>query len=230
MCLIIAKKKGVDFDIETISKAIKTGIKRNNDGAGFAVKYNTGKHPHPIYISKGYMSMEPTLLINAIKDCKITKEDELIVHLRYSTAGKDSVKNCHPFGVPDKYEEEYININDSYVNYPVVAHNGTFYDFVTNQNKYFNSKEEKSDSLKFVEEILVKRNLLPIFVDKANKDDFFFDSYILDNKLAFLLPKKEMFLVGNFIKEDDGMMYSNEYYKTPFKSYSNLKWDSYYAY
>jgi hypothetical protein len=71
---------------------------------------------------------------------------------------------------------------------------------------------------------LVNKNLLPIFVDKAKSKDFFFDSYILNNKLSFLFPDREMLLIGDFIEETDGMMYSNEYYKTPYKKvdYSNL--------
>jgi len=226
MCIIIAKKKGVTFNMDTIEKSIRTGIKRNDDGGGFCVKREDNSK-YPIFISKGYFDKTGNDIIDAIKSQKIKKEDELIIHLRYSTAGVNSINNCHPFGIPDVNKEELINANDCKINYPTVAHNGTFYEYVDSRGTYLNTRESKSDSLKFVEDVLVNRKLLPIFVEKGNEEDFFFDSFISSNKLAFLFPKGEMLLIGNFIEEDDGMMYSNEYYKHPF---GNIKWDHYYTY
>lgn len=230
MCIIIAKKQGVEFNMDTITKAVKCAIQRNNDGAGFALKRkNPLDKKRNILISKGFMGKDPSNLLTNICDQNIKKEDELIIHLRYTTSGEVHINNCHPFGIPDKENIGLIEVNNHNINFPVVAHNGTFYDFVEEKslagwNHYYADKEKKSDSYKFVEELLVNKNLLPIFVDKAKSKDFFFNSYILNNKLSFLFPDREMLLIGDFIEETDGMMYSNEYYKNPYKTvdYTNL--------
>ncbi len=226
MCIIIAKKEGVEFNMDTITKSIVCAIKRNNDGAGFAIKRkNPEDKKRNIFISKGYMKPNPLELLESIQYQDIKKEDELIIHLRFTTSGGVSKDNCHPFGIPDKENKGLIDVHNHNINFPVVAHNGTFYDFVTDKtivgwNNYYADIKEKSDSYKFVEELLVNKNLLRTFVERENKNDFFFDSYILNNKLSFLFPDRKMLLIGDFIEESDGMMYSNEYYKTPFKTES----------
>ena len=208
--------------MDTITKAVKCAIQRNNDGAGFALKRkNPLDKKRNILISKGFMGKDPSNLLTNICDQNIKKEDELIIHLRYTTSGEVHINNCHPFGIPDKENIGLIEVNNHNINFPVVAHNGTFYDFVEEKslagwNHYYADKEKKSDSYKFVEELLVNKNLLPIFVDKAKSKDFFFNSYILNNKLSLLFPDREMLLIGDFIEETDGMMYSNEYYKNPY--------------
>lgn len=92
MCVIIYKPAGKDLpSIDILDKAYR----RNPHGCGFV-------SPSLFYKGLSYTSFKKHL-----KEC--TKEEPLLIHLRYATHGSVKKSNCHPFY--DKETETYFMHN-----------------------------------------------------------------------------------------------------------------------
>lgn len=218
MCLIIAKKKGDEYDREELLKAITTASYRNSDGAGFCIKRpkNIKGKMYYNFIRKGYFDTsedyekDESRMMDDLDSWDIQSSDELIVHLRFTSAGPTDIDMCHPFVVSPS--EDTILRSGYWVDAPMVAHNGTFHGYTSNWKG-----ATKSDTYNFVQMFLGRgKNLEDLLAFENNQSNGVYKALMGTNKLAIIHNEadKDMTLLGNFKKEKDGnLYYSNNYYK-----------------
>ena len=200
MCLLTVAPKGTDKYSELLFKALRTAANTNKDGMGYTFKRNSNKK---VFISKGFESVEG--LIKSLKSHRLKDQDELIVHQRIGNKGAKNTNMCHPFVLGDT--EEKILQNYSYVDLPVLAHNGTFH-------KYSKHNSAFSDTYYFVLEMMHRPELLLLM---KNDIKFFLELFSMTlgtNKVAFLFPNEDTDHIkfGDF-KEEEGYFFSNDSYK-----------------
>lgn len=175
MCLIIYKPAKKQFDLDLL----ETAWKMNPHGGGYMYSEN-----NKLCIEKGYFNK------NAFaKDLLTLEEKDIVVHFRYSTAGKINLNNCHPFDIGK-------NVG--------MVHNGTISDIkITNK--------EMSDTWHFAKEMKKLSDSLG--------DDFFMQEEISEclkkiigktNKLVFMNNTGKINIIndeeGTYL---DGIWYSN---------------------
>ena len=198
MCLIIVKKAGAELNKELLKSAINKSGVHNNHGFGFTLKTAKSKR---IFINKGQKTTKE--LIEDLEEMKINKEDELIVHLRYGTAGKQNEINCHPFVVSLNTEE--VEQTYDYTYEPVLAHNGVISEFTDRTSNY-------SDTFHFVRDYFA-------LIDPKHHQKLL--NSVGANRFALSYPgKREMLLGGSGWNEDKGLWFSNTGYKD-YSSYSS---------
>ena len=222
MCIIIAKKKGVPYNREELRQSLAVAAVRNEDGAGFVIKratnkrgkysFSNGDKKFPIFLSKGYFDTsedfvnDHSYFLNKIDKENIQDDDELIVHLRYTTSGMTTPTMCHPFCVPPRGQERFLDMVDLFCELPVFAHNGTFY-------KAMYTREHGSDSYLMAKNYFSDFNALKDLLDfEDDQDNGVFKWFMEHNKLAFITAERDMVLLGEFI-EEGSYHYSNSYYK-----------------
>lgn len=199
MCIIAVKKRGITPSVEFYKSIIRAYNLRNKDGAGYAIKKRDGR----IYLSKGYFNIKE--FFDSLKSNNVTKEDELLIHLRVVSAGEKSVENCHPY-VCDK-DLSVIRTEEGWVDKPVLAHNGTMY-------KYKEYQSNNSDTINF---ILKKANSIPYLhaLITLNKyEPTIINGMIEQSRIAIMHPGKySVSLLGNWIQDKKtGIYYSNTNY------------------
>lgn len=208
MCLIIAKKAGVPHTPEIYKSVAASYNLRNQDGFGFALKRG-GR----IYMSKGYFNLGE--FIKKLKFYKPRTEDELMVHLRKVSAGDKNEENCHPYVCSTM--DEVINTLEGYVKLPVVSHNGTFQNYIK-----YNTMSKNSDTFNFVKELLGEKDM-PEIVHKLVQMKQ--ENLIMrhnSSRLCIMHPGKiPMTIIGDWITEKSGILYSNDSYKGKFYSVRN---------
>lgn len=202
MCLISVAPKGTDKYSKKFIDGLICGAKSNTDGMGYTFKKASNKK---VYISKGWKDVNS--LIDALKKHGLTINDELIVHQRVGNKGSKGVDMCHPFVLSN--EKETILLNDQYVDYPTMVHNGTF-------NTYSKYNSIYSDTFFFIEEFMHRPELIQLMQNDLAFFKNTFDIKLSTNRLAFLFPKSnhKLIMIGEF-KEDEGFFFSNETYKNP---------------
>lgn len=200
MCQLIVVKKGVSKSSDLLTNAIKKASLTNTDGIGYAFKRHKS---NKIYISKGFRDVDEFLEILEKKNLKL--EDELIIHLRIGNKGAKTATMNHPFVLSD--DDDIVLSNHKYVDIPVMAHNGTLYDF-TNY-----SYTLESDTYVFARDFMSVPELQALL--KRDVDLFVatFKFTLKLNRLAFLFPDNTpLITIGEFI-EDEGYLFSNDSYK-----------------
>lgn len=197
MCIIIAKKKGIDLPCKDI---IKRCWDRNPQGAGLCFARDGQVH-----IEKGFMQFEELdSRLEALDEEMNIRESSLIIHFRIATSGRTDEGNCHPFPVTD--DAEAIR-SKSVTSDLAMAHNGVIQDFSMLQSKY-------SDTQHFIMKVV-----MPLYNMNA-KHDFYREEkirYLLSksvngSRLAFMNGDGEIYTIGKWI-EDDGILYSNDGYQ-----------------
>lgn len=196
MCVIIIKDKAAELPKR---QNLENCFDNNPDGAGFM--YTDGGR---VVIDKGYMT-EKSFFKQYEKLCKKYnnfKNKSLIIHMRITTDGSTSKKNCHPFVISKNFKDCHKLHASSALG---VAHNGIINDYKPPKNA-----EDISDTIKFVNEYLA-----PILEEAPNlyKNQSFLDGLeiITSSKLAFLDANDNIFTCGNFTAKD-GILYSNNSY------------------
>lgn len=192
MCIICVSKKGINQPSEDI---IRTMFSRNSHGAGYMVARDGG-----VIIHKGFMNVEEFL--NAIRRENFTKDDAVIYHFRISTQGGVNPEMCHPFGLSR-------NLSDmkalDLVARVGIAHNGII--ALTSNAK----DKEYSDTAHFIAEYLP--HLIRNVKDIKNPKIIEIIEELAGSKLAFMDGNGYIALAGDFIREKDGLLYSNSTYK-----------------
>lgn len=199
MCLITVCPKGTSKNSEELKGWIRNGFKSQRDGSGFAYKKDG---ENQIYLSKGFFIAD--LMIKAIEDSNLQENDELIIHHRTSTGGSDRLKNTHPFVISNNFNE--ITQLSTFTDKPVMAHNGIFGGYSEIIDKEYN---DTVHWILFWEPLLNGRMI--------EDPETFFKVYnskisVNFNKLAFLFPNRDLYLVGDFQKEGN-YYHSNSCYK-----------------
>lgn len=214
MCIIVAKDK---FSKLPKEEYLKNCFTNNPDGAGFMYT----DHDNNVVIDKGYMTYK-SFLKRYKKLCKRYNDfvnKALIMHFRIGTAGANSRENCHPYPVTydkDKLHKLYTTTSLG------VVHNGII-------SEYNPPKEDKTtnDTQNFI-----MKYIYPIYkhYPKFYKNQYIMNGLedITNSKFAFLDKCDNIYLVGDFKTDDNGVKYSNSNY-LPATTYS-LKNYGYYGY
>ena len=211
MCIIVAKKKGVNIPSNDI---LKTCFTRNSDGAG--LMYNKD---NKVIIEKGFMTYDKleqrlTELKNEFKDNSL-KKIGLVLHFRIGTQGKNDAFTCHPFMISDNNEDLRKLVVETDV---AMVHNGIISAYSTRK------EDDLSDT-----QLFIKYMVNTIY--KYDKE-FYKDTKVMNmlqdvarSRLCFLDKKGDIYTSGDFITDND-ILYSNTSYKKI--EYSNYSYYGYY--
>lgn len=224
MCIIVAKDKYHNLPKD---EYLKNCFTYNPDGAGFMYVDNSNQ----VVIDKGYMTYK-SFTKRYKKLCRKYNDfvnKSLVMHFRIGTAGANSRENTHPY--PITYDKDVLH-KTYYKTSLGMAHNGII-------SQYNPDKNDKTtnDTQNFI-----IKYLYPIY---KHYRKFYKNKYIMDgleditgSKLAFLDKCDNIYLVGDFKEDENGVKYSNDNYKSYdySKYYYNdryyyddfVYWDKYY--
>lgn len=199
MCIIVAKEKKVKApSIDTL----KTCFYNNNDGAGFMYVVN-----NKVVIDKGYMTFKSfeKHYKKLLKKYHNFENKSLVIHFRIGTSGQNTQGNTHPFACTDNI----IDMKKTYFLTDLgITHNGIISDYTIKNNNI----HDISDTMNFV-----KSFLAPLY--KGYKE-FYKNSDIMEgiekligSKLCLLDSKDNLYYIGDFVSDTNGVKYSNNTYK-----------------
>ena len=203
MCIIAIKDKGIKLPNE---KTLETMFRNNPDGAGFMYAKD-GK----VVIRKGFMTFK-TFKSALDKICDIDNLP-LVMHFRIATSGNIDAGTCHPFPISNRRK---VLRKTSYITDVGVCHNGII---------PISAPHNMSDTMQYIAQKLY-------YYQKLQKDFYVQKSYIkrieqeIQSKMVFLTGTGDIFKIGEFISENDGMVYSNTSYKE--KSFIPFLYDSWF--
>lgn len=194
MCIIVIKPKHKAIQSKELLQECFTS---NRDGAGYMY---VNKHKE-VVIKKGFMTFED-FYTNVIMDYDEynLEEQNLVMHFRIGTSGKNALGCTHPFPITDKYDDMELIDNKTNIG---ICHNGIISQFNDRYGKY-------SDT-----EIYIATVMTPLI--RLNLQAYKFkdvQELILKtttSKWAVLDKNDMVYTVGNFIS-DDGYFYSNTSY------------------
>lgn len=203
MCIIAIKPAGVKMPA---ASTIENMWHNNSDGAGLMyAKAGT------VHVEKGFMTLKKfkTALKRLEKNIDVLNTP-IVMHFRITTHGGTSPGNTHPFPVVEKLPLLQMTKSKAPL---AVAHNGII--------DIKPSQKDISDTMEYV-----ITQLAPLY---QLKKDFY--KHEAGKKLIYNAIKSKMAImdgngyiatIGDFIKDKDGMLYSNTSYKARTTYY---KWD-----
>ena len=191
MCIICASPKGA---AQPTTQQVKTMFARNPHGAGYMV----ARDGH-VEIHKGFMILDD--LLRQLDHEKFTPDDVVVYHFRISTQAGGLPSMTHPFPLTSNIENcEKLDLSCSCG----VAHNGII-------RMTSNGSSRFSDTA-----IFISRYMSHII--RHQKD--LRDGALLDvleeltrSKLAILDKSGYLATVGDFIREGNGLLFSNSTYR-----------------
>jgi len=195
MCVICISKVGVK---QPTKATLKEMFDRNPDGSGFMYARD-GK----VHIHKGFMDFKD--YYKAIKEADLTTNDATVYHSRISTQGGINPEMTHPFPWTTKIDD---CLELDCIAKCGIAHNG-----IISMTSYKNA--EYSDTAYFISGYLSK--LIRKSTDILNENILDMIDRLTNSKWAIMDGDGNIGIVGKYIEEDDGLMYSNSSYK-PFYS------------
>lgn len=211
MCIICASPKGAP---QPTTAQVKTMFAHNPHGAGYMVARN-GR----VEIHKGFMVLDD--LLRQLDQEQFTPDDVVVYHFRISTQAGGLPSMTHPFPLTATIENcEKLDLTCSVG----VAHNGIIH-MTSNGSKRF------SDTA-----IFISRYMSHII--RHQKD--LHDEALLEvleeltrSKLAILDKSGYLATVGPFIREENGLLFSNTSYreitfrgvKNSFRKGGQLQWE-----
>ena len=208
MCVIAVKPAGVKMPAET---TIENCWYNNPDGAG--LMYATDG---TVQIEKGFMTLKDfKAALKQLERSIDTTNTPVIMHFRITTHGATSPGNTHPFPVTEKLPL----LQMTKLKTPLaVAHNGII--------DIKPSKKDISDTMEYI-----ITQLAPLY---QLKKDFYKQPAgkklvynFIKSKMAFLDGSGRIETVGDFITENDGVLYSNASYKARIIYHKWDIWDDY---
>ena len=216
MCLIIQKPAGVTLD----AAKFKTAVMNNPHGWGLSVPDGEGNLFTLRDVAGGDTDAE--MLYEYIHD--EFKDDKVLIHLRYTTAGETILRNAHPFPILERGADG-VDLR--------MAHNGTLSSY---EPKWNAPNSWESDTRVFTRQLvrpLMKRLILGRSSETVLADPF--TNTILDNHLTAMSVLSFIDGNGNTLNvnadgnggftDDDGTWFSNSYsfdedHRKPYK-YTN---------
>ena len=194
MCIIVAKRKGIELPTKEI---LKNCFNYNSDGAG--IMFNDGNQ---VFIEKGFMDFNSfySRLMEIDKEFNLVNSD-LALHFRISTSGNVDQGNCHPY--PISTETSQLR-NLSLVTDIGMAHNGVIRKHIPETRSILNDTQTFIKN--FVHNIYSSnKEFLTVGANiKALEEE-------AGSKLCFI-TKDNMYIIGKFIEETNGILYSNDTY------------------
>ena len=206
MCIIAIKPAGVKTPA---MKTIENMWYNNSDGAG--LMYAAGG---TVNIEKGFMTLKDfkKALKRLEKNLDMTSTP-IILHFRITTHGGTSPGNTHPFPVVEKLPLlQMVKFKTPLA----VAHNGVI--------DIKPSKKDISDTMEYI-----TSQLAPLY--QLKKDFYKHEAgkkliyNFIKSKMVFLDGTGRIETVGDFITDDDGILYSNASYKARTIYYNWDLWD-----
>lgn len=197
MCIICVSDYGVKQPTKTTMQNMWTS---NPHGAGFMF-YRDGK----VHVRKGFMKFND--FWDAVSSEKFTATDVVVYHFRISTQGGVNPEMTQPFF----FTEDIVKTKELEAETKLgIAHNGII-PMTSNGDKVY------SDTAQFVAEYLplIIRNTKDI--DNKRKLDIIRE--VINSKMVFLDSRGKVTLVGDFVTEKDGLVYSNKTYKPAYERY-----------
>ena len=194
MCIIVAKRKGLELPTKEI---LRNCFNYNSDGAG--IMFNDGNQ---VFIEKGFMDFNSfySRLEALDKEFNLVNSD-LALHFRISTSGNVDQGNCHPY--PISTETSQLR-NLSLVTDIGMAHNGVIRKHIPETRSILN------DTQTFIKNFVYNmyssnKEFLTVGANiKALEEE-------AGSKLCFI-TKDNMYIIGKFIEETNGILYSNDTY------------------
>ena len=195
MCIIVSKKKGVELPTKEI---LRNCFNYNSDGAG--IMFNDGKQ---VFIEKGFMDFNSfySRLMEIDKEVNLVNSD-LALHFRISTNGNIDQGNCHPYPISNQTDQlRTLSITTDIG----MVHNGIIKKHIPEAKSILN------DTQTFIKNFVygmykANNNFLALETNiKALGDE-------AGSKLCFI-DKDNMYTIGAFIEEADGVLYSNTSYQ-----------------
>ena len=193
MCIIAIKNKGINMPSEEI---LETMFTNNSDGAGFMYAVN-----NTVIIEKGFMTYKAfhTALKKVEAHHDITSSP-LVMHFRIATSGKIDGGTCHPFPISNKRKilrKQYIETDIG------VAHNGII---------NIDTPDNMSDTMQYIaRKLSIYQKLQSNFYVRRKWQKRIEDE--IKSKMVFLDSRGEIYTIGDFVTESDGMVYSNHSYE-----------------
>lgn len=192
MCVICVSGRGVP---QPTKNQIKAMFQTNPDGAGYMVA-RSGR----VEIHKGFMTCDT--FISALDNEHLTADDAVVYHFRISTQAGVTMAMTHPFPLTKKISNCKLLDTQCALG---VAHNG----IIRLTSDY--RDREYNDTAHFIAEYMA-------FLLRSKKD--MQDPHILDiienltySKWALLYKDGTISTVGNFIREENGLLFSNPSYR-----------------
>lgn len=206
MCIIVAKEKGIEIPSK---ETLETCFNHNPDGAGL-MYVKDGK----VVIDKGYMNFKDFYKRLKKLDKKLHfKDSALVMHFRIGTHGKNDKQTTHPFPISNNDSD----LKQTYFTTDLgMVHNGIIpkYDY----------EENLSDTQLFIRDLVsILKGLNKNFYRDKNTLDML--KRVTNSKLCFLDTRNDLIYVGDFVKDENGVKYSNTTYKS--YTYSKYDWSKY---
>lgn len=191
MCIIIAKKKGIQLPSDTV---IETCFENNNDGAGIMFKRAKDRK---VGIVKGLMTLPDLQAL--LKEMDFKPDDSVVYHFRLATHGGKSQGNTHPFPVTEsvKAMKSLTGIVDI-----AMVHNGII--------PIKPSQTDISDTMEFIRSYVSQWKKTGSIFRPENMKVLKNDTG--NSKYAFLDVSGNVTLVGKGWINDQGLLYSNDGY------------------
>ena len=192
MCIICVSNKGTQQPTTT---QIKTMFRNNPHGAGYMVARNGH-----VEIHKGFMDLDDFL--RQLESEQFTEDDVVVYHFRISTQARVTPEMTHPFPLTSDISRcEKLDLLCPCG----VAHNGIIHMTSGLSKRY-------SDTALFIASYMHK---------VVRKPSDLYDEAVLEilekligSKMAIMDKSGYVATVGNFITEDNGLMFSNSTYQS----------------
>ena len=208
MCVIVYKNVGVKFPSK---ETLKNCFENNPDGAGYMFPADNRVH-----IRKGFNTFNK--FWKALTKTRKVYGDDIpyVLHFRISTQAHGRMDCTHPFPLSKNMEDlRLLNCSCSFG----IAHNGiisltssSYYSYGKWDDFGYMKQITYSDTMKFITDYLSL-----IIKDKCyykDKDKLELIEKLCDSKLAIMDSSGYVQLIGDFVKDANGVVYSNESYKT----------------
>jgi len=192
MCIIAIKKAGISLPEE---KTLKTMFENKPDGAGFMYAYQG-----VVKIEKGFMTYGD--FKSAIEQLSLKFDIAtlpMVMHFRIATSGNVDRGTTHPFPVSAKRK---ILRKTIYTTNLAIAHNGII---------PITAPKNMSDTMEYTAKKLTA-------YQKVQADFYQHECYLkhiekeIHSKMVFLDGAGQLAMIGEFVTEQDGMVYSNTSY------------------
>lgn len=204
MCIIVSKEKYKEIPKKEI---LQNCFENNPDGAGFMYVYN-----NKVHIEKGFMMFDSFYNRIMELDKKINlKKRSLVMHFRIGTSGKNDAETCHPFPISNDFDELRAVETTCQIG---MVHNGIISSFAYDK--------VLSDTQNYVKDFVfnlykLNKNFLN---NKYTKN--ILNSSCNHTKLTFLDSNDRIYYFGDFVKDKNGIKYSNTTYeKSYYRTYTN---------
>lgn len=208
MCLIIAKRRGFELDLDFLKWCMKNGGTYNNDGIGAGFR-NT--QTNTLEMIKYAPSNDLKPLIKWIEALNVGKDDELMIHQRQGTAGSKTSSNAHPYilgeraYMKDSHGKGVLTIRTNNVKLGLFAHNGIFHNYATTENTLSDSYNYGIQFFGSMAEINLLKSERTKYLETL--------SGCTHQRLAFMFPDTDM-LLWNINICERGLVFSNNGYSS----------------